>query len=245
MKLPWSKQKSPYTRHSAPIINGILRNGKGSKSTNRPRHPRRDDGMRVSFSLRRTGSSQMCHDMIRAESEKPSASRSKKPSRRPKEEHPRRRRKNADSEKAERNEGSRDQQRGRKNKSVTRTPKERKRSDLTSARVKGGSSDTDERRLSRSIASAVSEGSSDTLGSLEKSERRLGDLPAENIASGYGKWESNGTIDTADISDHSAERPRLRTNLSKERPRPRTKLSLLLDEKIEAKMRRQLREERK
>jgi len=62
---------------------------------------------------------------------------------------------------------------------------------------------------------------------LEEPPKRLSDMSADKIASVYGKYESTGTIETAEISDISDEPHRLRT---------RTKLSSLLDEKIEAKM---------
>lgn len=72
----------------------------------------------------------------------------------------------------------------------------------------------------------LSDDSSAKPNTLEKPRRRLGDMPPDKISSCYGKWESTSTIDTADISEHS-ESSRTRT------------LSELLDEKIEAKLRRQ------
>lgn len=276
MKFFWSKKKYPYTQHSAPITNGILRNGKGAAATDRRRN--RDD-VRVTFSLRRTGSSQINlesngtmdtvdastyseerplpqrnlsilldekieaklqafryvkHEsnssidatdmsdisedrpwprdklsilraaMERTELERPraSASRSKKSCPpKPKKGCSRTRRKN-DDEKTEGSERRRNQQRDRKKiVSTTHARGERRRTDLTSE-----------------------------VG-VEKPKRRLGELSADKIASSYGKWESTGTIDTADISEISEERPRPRAKLS-------LQLSLLLDEKIEAKMRR-------
>lgn len=76
------------------------------------------------------------------------------------------------------------------------------------------------------MTSKESEGSSDTLASLERPTRRLGDMPLDKMASCYGKWESTETLDTADVSDVSEDhRPHLQ----------QTALSLRLDAKIEAK----------
>lgn len=265
MKLPWSKQKYQYSRHSAPITNGILRNGKGSEFSNRSS----DDSLHVSFALQRTGRSQMSLDHIHAATmgKKLSASRGKYPSHRiQKAEYSRTRRKN-DRGKTEKNERDHEQQSVRKTKSMTLTRKEHKRSDAS-----GCSSDTQEHKLQRSITSETSDGSSDTLCSLKKSPRRLGDLPAEKIASGYGESESIGTLDTI-MSESSAECPRLQTetnhlsllhlldekqvdkksidranecNNGTERPGKQSKrLSALLDEKIKAKMKRQAQEKMK
>jgi len=152
----------------------------------------------------------------------------------------------------------------------------------------GSSNANEQKLLASSIISEVSEGSSgtkvsehssDTLVSLENSQRKLGDLP-ERVLSSYPKWESNSTVETAEISDISEDQP-LQRQLSSllnekieaknsdkaivKRPQPirklndgkietktpnidkdpmdsHGKLSLLLDEKIEAKMRRKRRE---
>lgn len=67
MKLPWSKEKQYlYTEHSAPITNGILRNGKGAALTGAAyRCSRQGEDRRVTFSLPRTAS-QMSLAEIRA-----------------------------------------------------------------------------------------------------------------------------------------------------------------------------------
>lgn len=120
-----------------------------------------------------------------------------------------------------------------------KTPQKVERRGSASSTISGGSiSDTDsKRKLSTSITSEVSENSSDTLGSLDN-PARLGDLTSDQIESSYGKQgESNGTIDTADVSESSDE--------SLSRPRQQqAQLEMLLDEKIQAKMSRMKAKER-
>lgn len=99
-------------------------------------------------------------------------------------------------------------------------------------------SDTNSKqKLSTSITSEVSsENSSDTLGSLDN-PARLGDLTSNQIESSYGKQgESNGTIDTADVSESSDESLRPRQQ--------QAQLDMLLDDKIQAKMSRMKARER-
>eukprot|EP00581_Thalassiosira_minuscula_P006761 CAMPEP_0183704788 /NCGR_PEP_ID=MMETSP0737-20130205/2068_1 /TAXON_ID=385413 /ORGANISM="Thalassiosira miniscula, Strain CCMP1093" /LENGTH=366 /DNA_ID=CAMNT_0025931795 /DNA_START=79 /DNA_END=1179 /DNA_ORIENTATION=- len=287
MKFPWSKQKHPYTPHSAPITNGILRNGKGAANSNRRRNNCED--LRVTFSLRRTGSSQIPlqalrvamestvddsrprrkvgisktvwhnggekteRDELRRDKQRGQASlasikessRADIPSevtaasvqsRDPPEESKKlgipsevvvssespglhqkpRRRQSIDSndphtqlkdKETERKERRRDHQRGREHKgSITRRRKESIRTE---------------------IPCEVSVASMESFVSVEKPARRLSEMSADKIASVYGKYGSTGTIETADVSDISDEPRRSKT---------RTKLSYLLDEKIEAKM---------
>jgi len=93
--------------------------------------------------------------------------------------------------------------------------------------------------------SIISEGSgssasvSDTVGSLDN-PKRLGDLSGDELANSYGKWESNGTIETAVSSGSEESRPARK--LLQEQSQS---LNELLDEKIQAKMRREEKEKRK
>jgi hypothetical protein len=93
--------------------------------------------------------------------------------------------------------------------------------------------------------SIISEGSgssasvSDTVGSLDN-PKRLGDLAGDELANSYGKWESNGTIETAVSSGSEESRPTRK--LLQEQSQS---LNELLDEKIQAKMRRGEKEKRK
>ena len=120
-----------------------------------------------------------------------------------------------------------------------KTSQKAERRGSASSTMSGGSIISDsnnKQKLSTSITSEVSENSSDTLGSLVN-PARLGDLTSDQIESSYGKQgESNGTIDTADVSESSDESLRPRQQ--------QAQLDTLLDEKILAKMSRMKAKER-
>ena len=120
-----------------------------------------------------------------------------------------------------------------------KTSQKAERRGSASSNMSGGSIISDsnnKQKLSTSITSEVSENSSDTLGSLVN-PARLGDLTSDQIESSYGKQgESNGTIDTADVSESSDESLRPRQQ--------QAQLDMLLDEKILAKMSRMKAKER-
>lgn len=87
-------------------------------------------------------------------------------------------------------------------------------------------------------SASISISVSDTVGSLDN-PKRLGDLAGDELANSYGKWESNGTIETAVSSGSEESRPTRK--LLQEQSQS---LNELLDEKIQAKMRREEKEKR-
>ncbi|KAL7533300.1 hypothetical protein ACHAWF_004446 [Thalassiosira exigua] len=191
MKLPWSKNNEyPYTKHSAPITNGILRNSKLALD-DKSKFPRDNEGLRVAFSLPETANPQRLR-----------ASENKKYSR-PIDVYPKSLRKNRDKNRGSKGKGS----------PVDRPAHVPKHSPKTSSSGTPASTHVRQRRNSMSG---------------HDPKRRLGDVSADKIASGYGKWPSNETIDTADLSD-----------VSEERGHSQKRLSALIDEKIKAKARKQ------
>lgn len=237
MKFPWSKKKYAYTKHSAPVTNGILRNGKGAAANNRPRSC---GDLQVTFSpspLPRASGSHMILDAVRVASGATGSERRRAGDAfvrgRPhsEEEYPR---KLKPLEKVKTHGSDPHRERKSKNggdrKSSSRNALQHSDDSSNSMstcenpmhRMEGGGG----QKRSARTESELSDDSSAKPNTLEIPRRRLGDMPPDNISSGYGKWESTSTIDTADISEHS-ESSRTRT------------LSELLDEKIEAKLRRQ------
>ena len=208
MKLPWFKSlrrpkkndKLPsYTPQSAPITNGILRNG-SSRPSQSDNASNQKANRHVSFSFQRLGNAQMddTSNSCKVPQEKRRAEK-----------------------------GDHD---------VTISEHDTTMNGGNSTTIGSLSSQEDgeseffsRTRNGCSMPIIFEPDKSCSIHSVEITGRRLSELP-KMLASGYGKWESNETIDTADSSVQSIERPR----------RP---LSDLLDEKIAAKLRRQQSQE--
>mmetsp|Transcript_6421 Transcript_6421/g.13994 ORF Transcript_6421/g.13994 Transcript_6421/m.13994 type:complete len:233 (-) Transcript_6421:140-838(-) len=224
MKLPWSKTKKKYqySQHSAPITNGILRNGKGATAAVRQI---KCDDVHVTFSVRRTGSAQMLDAVDQAyERTRSTASKSS-------------------SHSHGRNSHTPDLNDSSKTRRKTDS-RHRKKHDATSSNKSDSMDNSPEesgRRLSEITTSkgAASYGQWDSNGTMStvdtaESYDMEGRPPLRSELSLRidEKIEAKSTVRTVVVEKADASG-------MEEQPSGRSKLSLLLDKKIEAKMRRE------